>query len=128
MTYFISGHRNITSEEFVEHYLPQIFNVIKEDPNAKFVVGDYDGVDSIAQQLLINKTKNLTVYHMFDKPMNNHGNWDTKGGYKDDIDRDSAMTKESDKDIAWIRTPGDMSGTEQNIERRKKFNENKNTI
>jgi hypothetical protein len=124
MTYFISGHRNITSEEFVEHYLPQIFNALK-NKNSKFVIGDYDGVDSIAQQLLINKTKNVTVYHMFDKPMNNNGNWKTKGGYTDDIDRDSAMTRESDEDIAWIRKPGDLSGTEQNIIRR---NEYKNKI
>jgi hypothetical protein len=62
---------------------------------------------------------------MFDKPMNNNGNWKTKGGYTDDIDRDSAMTRESDEDIAWIRKPGDLSGTEQNIIRR---NEYKNKI
>jgi len=128
MIYFISGHRNITLEEFEKYYKQQIFNALK-NKNSKFVIGDYDGVDSIAQQFLINKTKNVTIYHMFDKPMNNNGNWKTKGGYIDDIDRDSAMTRESDEDIVWVRNPGELSGTEQNIIRRKIFNnEYKNKI
>jgi len=118
MIYFISGHRNITPEEFNTHYLPLLYDALKNE-NSKFVIGDYNGVDSIAQQFLINKTNNILIYHMFESPMNNYGNYETKGGYKDDIERDSAMTLESDIDIAWVRNMGEHSGTEQNILRRK---------
>jgi len=95
------------------------------DPNASFVVGDYDGVDIMAQHFLKGKIndKQLTVYHMFDKPMNIDGDWETKGGFKDDIHRDSTMTVNSDIDIFWIRNWGDNSGTEQNILRRKQIKE-----
>ena len=119
MIYFISGHRNITDDEFMTHYSPKILEAIK-DPNAKFVVGDYDGVDILAQHFLngLIHDEDLTVYHMGDKPMNIDGNWKTDGGYIDDIHRDSTMTVNSDIDIFWIRTWGENSGTEQNILRR----------
>jgi len=116
MIYFISGHRNITEHEFKLHYIPLIENALR-DPNHSFVIGDCNGVDAMAQQYLINKTKNVTVYHMFDSPRNNC-DWPTKGGFKDDIERDTAMTLNSNVDIAWIRTWGKNSGTEQNVLRR----------
>ena len=119
MIYFISGHRNITDEEFLMHYAPKILDALR-DPNAEFVVGECDGVDIMAQQFLnglINKN-DLTVYHIGDKPINISGDWKTRGGYNDHIHRDSIMTKESDIDIFWIREWGQNSGTEQNIIRR----------
>ena len=45
----------------------------------------------------------------------------TKPNYKDDIDRDSAMTHDSNFDIAFIREGKVNSGTEQNIMRRIMF-------
>jgi CO dehydrogenase/acetyl-CoA synthase beta subunit len=118
MIYFISGHRNITKEEFETHYIPKI-NSALEDSKSEFVVGDYDGVDTIAQEFLIGKTDNVIVYHMFNEPMNNPGDFKTLGGFIGDIERDSAMTDTSDIDIAWVRFPGENSGTEQNVNRRK---------
>ena len=41
MIYFISGHRDLTIEEFKKHYIPKIDEVCAFDKNAKFVVGDY---------------------------------------------------------------------------------------
>lgn len=119
MIYFISGHRNISNEEFMMHYPHLIYDALR-DPDSKFVVGDYDGVDEKAQTFLIGKTKNLIVYHMNDKPMYNNGNWITKGGYVTDIERDTAMTNESNIDIAWIRNWKENTGTEQNVIRRSK--------
>ena len=43
MIYFISGHRDLTIEEFKKHYIPKIDEVCAFDKNAKFVVGDYWG-------------------------------------------------------------------------------------
>jgi len=120
MIYFISGHRNITDDEFMTHYSSKINEALR-DPNASFVVGECDGVDSKAQKFLIGKTENLIVYHIGNEPVNNIGNWKTKGGYNNHIERDSAMTKDSDIDIFWIRNWGENSGTEQNILRRKQI-------
>ena len=115
--YFIGGHRNITMDEFNKYYIPQIEDAINN--GGKFVVGDYIGVDIIAQNYLKNRNiKDVTVYHMFDKPMNNAG-YKTIGGFTTDEDRDRAMTLISDVDIAWVRNEKEFSGTQQNIDRRK---------
>ena len=125
MIYFISGHRDITKEEFKKYYEPKIQKVLKYDNNAEFVIGDYQGVDIMAQKylVLLGYLNRITVYHMFDKPRNIASPYiSTRGGYKDDIDRDSAMTRDSDFDIAFVREGKVNSGTEQNIIRRAKFN------
>ena len=118
--YFISGHRDITQEEFDKYYL-EIFDKVAEDASATFVVADYQGVDFMAQQALAEMVNpdRVTVYHMFEKPRHLASDkFHLKGGYKDDIDRDSAMTRESTDDIAWIRKGKETSGTAQNILRR----------
>lgn len=45
MTYFISGHRDLTWEEFTKWYAPAISKVICTDKEARFVVGDCEGAD-----------------------------------------------------------------------------------
>lgn len=116
-TYFISGHRNITNEEWEKYYVPRIIQAI-EEPDARFVIGDYHGVDMIAQQFLFDKgITNVIVYHMFDNPRNNAG-FPTCGGFETDEERDASMTNNSDIDIAWVREGAYHSGTAQNLKRR----------
>lgn len=129
-TYFISGHRNITEEEFDFNYKTAIEFALYETPNAKFVVGDYYGVDIMAQNYLIDvlgiNPDRITVYHMFDFPRNKNPKiTKTKGGFTSDEERDSAMTNASSKDIAYVRDNTKISGTGSNILRRyllKTFN------
>lgn len=45
-TYFISGHLDLTVEEFRVHYTPRIATAIAEE--ASFVVGDARGCDLMA--------------------------------------------------------------------------------
>lgn len=123
-TFFISGHRDIANKEFQRHYAKEIMNIVLRDPKSKFVVGDYYGVDQMAQRYLYSLQQKyhdieVTVYHMFDEPRNNEFDFPTKGGYINDHDRDSAMTMESDSDIAWVRSGKWNSGTAQNLLRRK---------
>ena len=123
MIYFISGHRDISQEEFNKYYKPQLDKAI-EDKNKKFVVGDYYGVDIMTQEYLVSKGLEdyITVYHMFDKPRNIASDKiSTKGGYTTDDERDSAMTKDSNIDIAFIRKGKEKSGTALNILRRYTF-------
>jgi len=118
ITQFISGHLDLSEKEFDDHYKTKIKNAIMN--NDSFIVGDAKGADSIAQQFL--KSNNIsqekvTVYHMFDEPRNNFGNFKTKGGFKNDDERDSQMTVDSNNDILWVR-----SEEEQKKRLGKKYN------
>ena len=124
ITYFISGHRDITEIEFEYNYKPIIENALSDMPNCKFVVGDFEGVDIMAQNYLMDvlnvEPDRVTVYHMLDAPQNiNPKITQTKGGFKTDEERDSAMTANSFEDIAFVRDHTKLSGTAKNILRRK---------
>ncbi len=117
-TYFVSGHLDITPEEFVSVYVPKLEDVLKEK-DVSFVVGDANGVDNLTHVYLMGKTENVTVYHMFERPRCNCW-FPTKGGFKTDEERDAAMTRDSDEDIAWLKPKRENSGTAKNLKRRFK--------
>lgn len=111
---YISGHMGISEAEWIEHYVPKINKAIAE--GHYFVIGDARGVDVSAQLHLMSYPKErVTIYHMFDSPRFNKGNNKTKGGFKSDEERDSAMTRASHYDIAWVRPGREGSGTAKNI-------------
>lgn len=123
MIYFISGHRNITEEQFNEVYVPAIEKVVESDSGFGFVVGDYYGVDIMAQNYLVKRgfASKVFVYHMFDKPRNKaEGITNVVGGFQTDEERDAAMTKASDFDIAFY--DHEPSGTGENLRRRHCMN------
>lgn len=64
MTYFISGHRDITPEEFEKFYVPAIVDVIDTCNNnyddCEFVVGDCRGCDEMAANFIANYIKENT--------------------------------------------------------------------
>jgi hypothetical protein len=112
---FISGHLDITQAEFDMHYCPLIDRAIAQ--NECFVVGDARGADTLIQQYLWGGTKAVIVYHMFTSPRNNPG-FSTRGGFQSDVERDTQMTLDSDRDIAWVRPGREQSGTQANCDRR----------
>lgn len=115
---FVSGHLTLSSEEFDANYLRPIRDAMVRGD--KFVVGDARGADAMVQEYLsLVGVKDVTVYHMFDKPRNNKYNFPTKGGFKSDDERDAAMTAASDYDIAWVRPGRKTSGTAKNLARRQ---------
>ena len=129
MIYFISGHRNLSKEEFELYYEPVIDNTAVNDPDPEFVVGDCDGVDKFAMDYIYNNLRcPLTIYHMFNSPRNTPEGMEMEdaevddvyfvGGFTSDEERDSAMTRDSDFDIAFIKDNRWNSGTAQNIKRR----------
>ena len=134
--YFISGHRNITEYEFINNYIKKFnqiemmyqyqksMNKINDIDMPLYVVGDYEGVDIMSQNYLVDNLKvdpkRITVYHMFDKPRNyNSKITNFKGGFNYDEERDAAMTNDSTEDIAFVRDHLQLSGTAMNILRRK---------
>lgn len=44
----------------------------------------------------------------------------TRGGFQSDLERDTQMTLDSDRDIAWVRAGRMRSGTQANLDRRSK--------
>lgn len=114
-THFISGHLDLTEEEFNEYYVPRILTAIQS--GARFVVGDAPGADHLAQRWLKRHGTNVTVFHMGENPRYSNG-LPTRGGFKSDTARDSTMTAASSHDIAWVREGRENSGTARNLERR----------
>lgn len=141
MIYFISGHIDLPYEDFIEYYTPILLDIFSYDSYPIFVVGDCKGVDKFAMDYIYNNMRcgELHIYHMFDSPRNtperhiedgynliDEYDWVDRdsikiqfiGGFKSDEERDSAMTKDSDCDIAFIKDNRWNSGTAQNIKRR----------
>ena len=127
-TAYISGHLDLTAEEWNEHYKTRVLDAL--DWGHSIVVGDARGCDLMAQIFIKEAYKILhlplqeykprvTIYHMFNYARNNVGNFGTQGGFKSDKERDEAMTADSDYDIAWIRPGREKSGTAKNIKRRE---------
>lgn len=121
MTVFISGHGDITLEEFKAHYAPILDSYVQA--GCDFIVGDFKGTDTIAQGYLAFEGCKVTVYHMLEKARFNFINFPTVGGFKNDIERDEAMTKASHCDLAWVRPGREASGTAKNLQRRKLWTE-----
>ena len=137
--YFISGHLDLSDENFETYYKPLLNLAIEQ--KCSFVVGDAKGADAKAQNYLWERSKQdpsirgrVTVYHIGEKPRNNPG-FQTKSGFIGDDHRDVNMTKDSTDDILWIRSAEEakklygkkfnlkrISGTEQNKLRRLKMN------
>ena len=122
MIYFISGHRDLTWEEFTKWYAPAISRVRRTDNGARFVVAECEGADRMAQDYLLAcgvAPIGITVYHMLKSPRYlANESIRTVGGFTSDTERDEAMTRNSDYDIAFIRKGKETSGTAQNILRR----------
>lgn len=133
---FISGHVDVTQDEFDEHYLQSIQQAVNE--GCHFVIGNAFGVDLMAQQLLVNLGINpgrVTIYHVGNNTKNIASSlFNRKGGYKNHNDKDKAMTYNSDMDIAWVRSaedtqrlygdkynPNRISGTQHNLNRRQQI-------
>ena len=117
-TAFVSGHRDLTSWEFSQHYSQALERALVAGD--RILVCDYQGADVMAQDWLLTQGyKNVTVVHMLSAPRNYVGTFELVGGFSSDEERDAWCTAHSDYDIAWSRRPG--SGTARNLERREEL-------
>ena len=123
-TYFISGHGNLTFEEWLVFYKPLIDKALESESN--FILGEFRGTDTLTMEYLKNKTTKVTVTHCFENPrykVDTIGlaskKWIYIGNFQNDLERDTFMTENSDEDIAWVREGRERSGTAKNINRRE---------
>lgn len=126
--YFISGHRNLSEDEFINYYIPEIDNIISNDNTSRFIIGDCDGCDIMAQNYLFDSVgynkDYITIYTCIRENGQSFVNPNATNiidGFPNDIERDIAMTKNSHYDVAYVRNNMELSGTAQNILRRKMF-------
>jgi hypothetical protein len=132
-TYFVSGPLDISAQEFAENYGKKLELALEQDPDAHFVLGDAPGTDRMTFDFLLERTPNITVYHLGSKPRHDVGPIRTCGGFRNHDEADSNMTFHSDEDILWIRSEEQKralykekyrprkSGTQKNAERRLKM-------
>ena len=127
MIYFISGHRDLTKEEFNQHYAPIIDEIICNAVFTEFVVGDWEGCDSMLIDFLLSQPDYppITIYHVDEtprltydgEPLCNFENiYFTQCTTYDECDE--LMTRDSTFDVAWIRPGREDSHTAKNIKRR----------
>lgn len=114
----ISGHLDLTPDEFDQHYRPAIDAALARGDS--FVIGDARGADAMAQHYLLGKTDAVVVYHMFGQARHNAG-FPAIGGFSSDQSRDTRMTLDSHHDIAWVRVGREKSGTQKNLDRRRQM-------
>jgi hypothetical protein len=113
---YVSGHLDLTEEEFARHYVPQL--EAARARGCRFVVGDARGADLLFQRHAHAHGLAVTVFHMFERPRHDAGGFALVGGFASDTARDEAMTAASSLDIAWVRPGREGSGTAKNLLRR----------
>ena len=123
MIYFVSGHRDLTQEEFNKYYAPKIDNIVSRDECANFVVGDWEGLDSMFIDYMSRfedwEYGYITIYCVNKPRLNYSKKFGINTHCCDNYDEcDASMTRDSDFDIAWIRPGREDSHTALNIKRR----------
>lgn len=134
---FISGHRNLTENEFNKYYINKISEYIKwctvdelftQPKVVTFYVGDCNGCDSMAIRYLLpclNKRVKLVICSLkdtFDGQIDythiNNENVTLLKEFNTHEERDMYMTNNTKFDILWVRPNEWTSGTAQNFVRR----------
>lgn len=137
---FISGHRNITPQEFNYNYIDRIqsfFNwASKESSVAEkhltFYIGDCNGCDKLAFDFIVNyiiteNVKNISIVlcrmvNPFDGQnkllQTNYDFIKILTQFKTHEERDCFLTENTEYDILWVREGDWDSGTAQNFVRR----------
>ena len=122
MIYFISGHRNLTEKEFIDNYALKIENIMREDNSASFVVGDWEGCDTMFLNFIKHTyyfQPRICIYYVNKPRVDLEGLQNVDLFNKKTYDEcDASMTQDSDFDVAWIRPGREDSHTALNIKRR----------
>ena len=127
MKYFVSGHRDLTKEEFEKYYIPLIQKVMLYDEDAEFIVGDWEGCDTMFIEYMLEYKFDvfINVYCVNSPqmiPLKDFVSTEFPNIFinlRNTHDKcDASMTKDSDFDIAWIRPGKENSHTAKNIKRR----------
>lgn len=121
--YMISGPGDSTKELWEELMKPRIDVAIAEE-GSSFLIGDFTGCDAYSRRYLAtvlpsNEKDRVTIYHMFNRPRHGASGFQMIGGFENDEERDSAMTRNSDRDITLVLPGRENRGCARNLIRRE---------
>lgn len=121
---FVFGNGNLSFQDFLIYYSEKIVKAI-DDINPHFIVCDFRGTDTLTMELLKSLTANVTVLHIGEKPRyiadsfkTKVSQWNIKGGFKDDTERDLYAINSCTHFLAFDFNSNEKrkSGTLKNIE------------
>ncbi len=115
--YFISGHEDLTVDEFNTHYSRRIKRSNSDFPDCLYIIGAAAGTDRMSHDYLrtIGVDPNrVIIYYKHDGFHNPHR-------YRVHIkaEYDTVMTGASTHDITWVRPGSDRTSVQRNIARRR---------
>ncbi len=126
MKVYVFGNGNIPFDYFTYHYEFFLNVLLDKDEEIEFIVCDFRGADTLAMEVLKNKTENVSIYHIGDKPRylpdkfnTKVSQWEVVGGFKTDLERDNAAIVNCTHFLAKDFNSDDKrkSGTKKIIER-----------
>ncbi len=91
---FVFGNGNLSWENFHRFYIEPLKGTAVSE--CEFIIGDFAGTDTMMMEYLKDKTENVTIIHMKDRPRysintfrNKASKWKTVGGFVSDAERDN---------------------------------------
>ncbi|WP_294221633.1 hypothetical protein [uncultured Chryseobacterium sp.] len=91
---FLFGNGNLSWENFHRFYIEPLKGTAVSE--CEFIIGDFAGTDTMMMEYLKDKTENVTIIHMKDRPRysvntfrNKASKWKTVGGFVSDAERDN---------------------------------------
>ena len=125
MKVYVFGNGNINFGDFICCYEAHLRNLVAK-PGSHFIVCDFRGVDTLTMELLKSETENVSIYHIGDRPRyipdrfrTKVSQWEFVGGFKTDLERDSAALENCTHFLAIDFNSDEVrkSGTKRNIEK-----------
>lgn len=125
MKVYVFGNGNISFGDFIGYYEVHLRSLVAIS-GTSFIVCDFRGVDTLTMEFLKSETENVSIYHIGDRPRyipdrfrTKVSQWEFVGGFKTDIERDSAAIENCTHFLAidFNSDEARKSGTKRNIEK-----------
>jgi hypothetical protein len=124
MKIYVFGNGTCSFKNFVKHYTP----LLEEYAEHQWILCDFRGLDTLAQEWLKTVSSNVTIVHCFEQPryladksLELVKDWIIKGGFQSDKERDDWCINECDAFIAFDFVENRKSGTKKLIEKLTKI-------
>ncbi|WP_175622899.1 hypothetical protein [Chryseobacterium schmidteae] len=126
---YVSGNGNISWEKFHQFYIEPLKKLNLSE--CEFIIGDFSGTDTLMMEFLKDKSENVTILHVGNKPryfVNSFKTmakkWKTTGGFTSDLERDTYGIERCTHFLAADFNTDEKrkSGTLKNIEKCRSLN------
>ncbi|MBB4806966.1 hypothetical protein HNP38_002262 [Chryseobacterium defluvii] len=129
---YVFGNGNLSWEKFHEFYLDLLKDLDLSE--CEFIMGDFSGTDTMMMEYLKDKSENVTIVHIGERPRyfvntfrTKAQSWKTLGAFKSDSDRDNYAISNCTHFLAVDFNSDEKrkSGTLKNIEKCLALNKTK---